>query len=287
MVQNPLVVSEMLSDKIECLSGFTSNPWDLNVTEYQTSNPMAPSSFPNITGEPFRLRPKIFCLQALHAASCYETQVPRNEQVQVQDTAAIPLSSETQTHHTDLVQASATIPSPSETQVLCNEQVQDSAISDTQAPRNGQFQATSAFLLPSETQAPRNNQVQLTVAAPLAPVKKSMKMRPGSMNTARQAFIQFSILINSQYSNIRGLCSIDWCGKNPRGTAAEFKIFYDNLHQDELKVREQCIFLFLCLFHASHQKYEDLAKMNRVSLTYIASQQTYSFLLNAGNSERC
>ena len=148
----------------------------------------------------------------------------------------------------------------SETQVPRTEHLQDSAMtpspSETQAPRNEQLevQATSAFFSPSETQALRNDQVQLTVAVPSAPVKKSVKMRPGSLNTPRQAFIYhflFSFL-NSlfQYSNIRGLCSIDWCRKNPQGSAAEFKVFYDNLNPDELKVCEQCIFrFFVYLMH--------------------------------------
>lgn len=81
----------------------------------------------------------------------------------------------------------------SETQVPRTEHLQDSAMtpspSETQAPRNEQVQATSAFFSPSETQALRNDQVQPTVAVPSAPVKKSVKMRPGSLNTPRQAFI--------------------------------------------------------------------------------------------------
>ncbi|KAF8804529.1 hypothetical protein BYT27DRAFT_7213718 [Phlegmacium glaucopus] len=43
----------------------------------------------------------------------------------------------------------------------------------------------------------------------------------------------------------RGLCSIEWYTNNPRGTVAEFKVFYDNLQPAELK------------------RYEDLAKENQ------------------------
>ncbi|KAF8806797.1 hypothetical protein BYT27DRAFT_7256803 [Phlegmacium glaucopus] len=72
----------------------------------------------------------------------------------------------------------------------------------------------------SETQAPCNIIL-------LVPVKKSAKMCPGSSNTPR------------------GLCSIDWYTNNPRGTVAEFKVFYNNLQPAELK------------------RYEDLAKENQ------------------------
>jgi hypothetical protein len=167
--------------------------------------------------------PRSECVQASATTpSPSETQAPRNEPIQV--------TSETQVPCTECVQASAMTPSPPE----------------TQAPRNKQVQVTSAILSSSKTQleAPHNDQVQHTVAVPSATVKKSVKMRPGSLNTSRQAFIPFSIFPLKLSPNLRGVCSIDWCRKNPRGTAAEFKVFYDNLHPTELQVREQYFFCF-------------------------------------------
>jgi hypothetical protein len=142
-------------------------------------------------------------------------------------------------------QASAMTLSPSGTQVHLNEQL------EVQEPCYNQFEARA-------------------VTDPPAPVvKKSVKMRVGSSNTPRQAIMPpFSIFCLKLSSYFRGLCSIDWCANNPGGTVAEFKVFYNNLHPAELKVREWCFFLFLWLSraHAFHQRYEDLAKANRVSL---------------------
>ncbi|KAF8800507.1 hypothetical protein BYT27DRAFT_7117515 [Phlegmacium glaucopus] len=48
----------------------------------------------------------------------------------------------------------------------------------------------------------------MIATAPMAPGKKSTKMRPGISNTARS------------------LCSQDWCQKNPQGTTADFKEYF-------------------------------------------------------------
>jgi hypothetical protein len=92
-----------------------------------------------------------------------------------------------------------------------------------------------------ETQVPHNGQVQQLTAAipsapgPLAPVKRSAKMRPGSSNTPRHVIIPF-LISSSRILSFRGLCSIDWCARNTRGTVAEFRVFYDNLQPAEMKV---------------------------------------------------
>jgi hypothetical protein len=196
----------MLSNKLECLSNSvsTSNPAfvpisslasnsrDPNVTECQTSNLMAPSSLLNITAE-----------------------TPQAPSEQVQVTAVVPSSSETQL---PCIEISATTPSPSETQVPRNEQVTSLSPGETQAPRNEQVTSLSpgktqaprneqvTSLSPGETQAPCNNQVGSTVAVPSAPVKKSVKMRPGSSNTPRQAIIPFSSFLLKLSLPISGAC---------------------------------------------------------------------------------
>ena len=114
----------MLSNTLERLSNsvlasnssLTSNLRDpsLNVTDYQSSNSMAPSSIPNITGE-FPETPSKDIV--LTSASCglvqvtSETQVSRNETVQA---SATTLSlSETKVPRNECAQASASTPSSS------------------------------------------------------------------------------------------------------------------------------------------------------------------------------
>jgi len=47
-----------------------------------------------------------------------------------------------------------------------------------------------------------------------------------------------SLDVISAVSLTRNLCSIDWCAKNPGGTTAEFKQYFDNLPLLELKVTD-------------------------------------------------
>jgi hypothetical protein len=166
----------LLSNKIECLSNrlLIPNPTLSSINPTPASNPLDLNVAEDQTSNLLTLSyfPNITQVQlaAVPAAvvASPETQVPRTELVQVQ--------------------GSATTLSPSKTQALCNEQVQ--------------FQVSSPFPSPNETQASHNDQVQLTVAVPSAPVKKSVKMRPGSLNTARQAFIPLSISPFKLYFNI-------------------------------------------------------------------------------------
>jgi hypothetical protein len=86
------------------------------------------------------------------------------------------------------------------------------------------------------TMSQENVAEKITAAAPAMPVvtKKSAKMRPGVTTTAR--FITVTNEIHCLIVLLRSLCSQDWCRNNARGTTAEFKVFFDTLPPEDLKV---------------------------------------------------
>jgi hypothetical protein len=97
---------------------------------------------------------------------------------------------------------------------------------------NPSLQSTS-----STTTMPQENVVEKTTAvAPAMPTatKKSAKMRPGVTTTARS--IRVTNKIQYLIALFRSLCSQDWCQNNARGTTAEFKVFFDTLPPEDLKV---------------------------------------------------
>jgi hypothetical protein len=69
---------------------------------------------------------------------------------------------------------------------------------------------------------------------------KKGKMRPGSSLTARYGILTHTSMHYRLLALIhlfRNLCAQDWCVKYPDGTAAEFKQYYDELSNEDKKVR--------------------------------------------------
>jgi hypothetical protein len=99
--------------------------------------------------------------------------------------------------------------------------VMDNAISPNKTTLGAPIPLQNMPTIPPtpETQVPHNEQVQQLTATissapgPLAPVKRSAKMHPGSLNTPRHVIIPF-LISSSRILSFRGLCSIDWCARD-------------------------------------------------------------------------